>query len=288
MSEMNKALRRTLHKGAGVLVPGAANAVTARIIEELGFAAAYVTGAGVSNSYLGAPDIGLIGLSELVQQVAAMRENVALPLIVDADTGFGNPVNVARTVKLLERAGANAVQLEDQEAPKRCGHFAGKTIIPTQDMVMKVKAAVDARSDADFLIIARTDAIACTGIDDALDRARRYAEAGADMTFVEAPKTRADMERIPRALDVPQLVNLVAGGLTPMLPREELARMGFAMILYANAALQAAMLAMQKVLRHLQEKGSLDGAMAQLMDFGVRQGIVLKPHYDALEKRYAG
>jgi len=288
MSEMNKALRRTLHKGAGVLVPGAANAVTARIIEELGFAAAYVTGAGVSNSYLGAPDIGLIGLSELVQQVAAMRENVTLPLIVDADTGFGNPVNVARTVKLLERAGANAIQLEDQEAPKRCGHFAGKTVIATNDMVMKVKAAVDARNDGDFLIIARTDAIACTGIDDALDRAARYAEAGADLTFVEAPKTLADMERIPRALKVPQLVNIVAGGLTPMLGREELARMGFAIILYANAALQAAMLAMQKVLRHLQEKGSLDGAMAQLMDFGVRQDIVLKPQYDALEKRYAG
>jgi 2-methylisocitrate lyase-like PEP mutase family enzyme len=153
--------------------------------------------------------------------------------------------------------------------------------------VMKIKAAVDARDDPDFLIIARTDAIACNGIEDALERARLYTEAGADVTFVEAPRTRADLERIPRDLAAPQLVNIVAGGLTPMLGLEEFRRMGFALVLYANAALQAAMLAMQQVLGHLKDKGSLDGVAHLLMDFNVRQNIVLKPHYDALEKRYA-
>ena len=286
MSEINKALRRTLHKGAAALVPGASNALAARMIEELGFAAAYVTGAGVANSFLGVPDIGLLTLTELAENVAAMRDCVRLPLIVDADTGFGNAVNVGRTVKVLERAGANAIQLEDQDFPKRCGHFAGKTIIPAAEMAMKITAACDARRDGDFLIIARTDAIACTGIDDALDRARLYTEAGADLTFVEAPKSPAEMERIATTLAAPQLVNIVAGGLTPMLPRAELARMGFACVLYANAALQAAMLAMKEVLQHLAAEGSLAGAMDRLMEFGERQGIVGKPHYDALERRY--
>jgi len=286
MSDGNKALRHRLHKGAGLLVPGAANAVTARLIEELGFGAAYVTGAGVANSFLGAPDIGLLTLTELAQQVAAMREAVRLPLIVDADTGFGNAVNTARAVKVLERAGANAIQIEDQVFPKRCGHFAGKQVIPAAEMAAKVRAACDARADADFVVIARTDALAVHGIDDALARAALYIEAGADVTFVEAPRTLADMARIA-ALPRPQLVNLVAGGLTPMLPRDELARMGFAIVLYANAALQAAMLAMKTVLRHLGATGSLDGVSAMLMDFEERQAIVGKPAYDALERRYA-
>jgi len=287
MSDQNKALRRHLYKGAGLLVPGAANAVTARIIEELGFAAAYVTGAGVANSFLGVPDIGLLTLTELAQTVAAMRGCVALPLIVDADTGFGNAVNTARAVRVLERAGANAIQLEDQDFPKRCGHFAGKSVIPAAEMAMKVKAACEARRDPDFVVIARTDALAVNGIDDALERARRYIEAGADVTFIEAPRTNADMERIA-ALPAPQLVNLVAGGLTPLLPRDELARMGFAIVLYANAALQAAMQAMKDVLFHLGKTGSLDGMADRLMPFDERQAIVAKPAYDALERRYAG
>jgi 2-methylisocitrate lyase-like PEP mutase family enzyme len=287
MSDLNKALRRSLHKGAAMIVPGAANALAARMIERLGFAAVYVTGAGIANSYLGAPDIGLVTLTELAAHVAAMRDCVGVPLIVDADTGFGNAVNVAHTVKVLERAGANAIQLEDQEFPKRCGHFAGKSVITAREMAQKVEAAVDARVDPDFLVIARTDAIACTGLDDALARAALYVEAGADLTFVEAPRTPIDMERVARTLAVPQVANLVAGGLTPMLPRAELQRMGYALVLYANAALQAAMLAMRSVLTHLHDRGSLDGATQLLMDFAERQDIVGKPAYDALEKRYA-
>jgi 2-methylisocitrate lyase-like PEP mutase family enzyme len=287
MSELNKALRRTLHKGAGAIVPGASNALAARMIERLGFPAVYVTGAGVANSFLGVPDIGLLTVTELAANVAAMRECVAVPLIVDADTGFGNAVNTARTVKVLERAGASAIQLEDQEFPKRCGHFAGKTVIPARAMAEKVRAAVEARADPDFLVIARTDAIACNGLEDALERARLYIEAGADLTFVEAPQNPADMARLPASLSVPQVANMVSGGLTPLLPRAELQRMGYALVLYANAALQAAMLAMKEVLEHLHERGSLDGVSDRLMPFGERQDIVGKSDYDALERRHA-
>jgi len=286
MSELNKALRKSLHKGAGVIVPGAANALAARMIERAGFAAVYVTGAGVANSYLGVPDLGLLTVTELAGNVAAMRDSVAVPLIVDADTGFGNAVNVARTVQVLERAGANAIQLEDQDFPKRCGHFAGKSVIPAHEMAQKVKAAVDARVDPDFLIIARTDAIACTGLEDALARAALYADAGADLTFVEAPRTPQDMERVAGTLAVPQVANLVVGGLTPMLPRADLQRMGFALVLYANAALQAALSAMKDVLAHLRETGSLDGVLPRLMPFAERQDLVGKPQWDALEARY--
>jgi 2-methylisocitrate lyase-like PEP mutase family enzyme len=277
MSNLNKVLRIHLGKGAGTIVPGAPNAVMARIIQELGFKAVYVTGAGIANSFLGAPDTGLLTLTELVQHVAAIRESVSIPLVVDADTGFGNEMNMARTVKVLERAGANALQIEDQEFPKRCGHFDGKSVIAVDDMVSKIKAAVDARNDPDFIIIARTDALAMNGIDDALDRAARYIDAGADMTFVEAPRNAADTERIARSLSAPQIVNIVHGGLTPMLGSNELRQMGFAMILYANAALQAAMLAMKNVLQHLEKRGSLDGVAHLLMDFKERQHFVGLP-----------
>jgi 2-methylisocitrate lyase-like PEP mutase family enzyme len=286
MSDLNKALRRALHKGAGAIVPGAADAIAARLIERTGFPAVYVTGAGIANAYLGAPDIGLVTLSELAANVALMRDAVDVPLIVDADTGFGNALNVARTIRVLERAGANAVQLEDQEFPKRCGHFAGKTVIPAGEMAAKVRAAVDARRDPDFLVIARTDAIAAHGIDDALARAQLYIEAGADLTFVEAPRSEADMARIPQSLPVPQVANLVVGGLTPLLPRAALQRMGFALVLYANAALQAALAAMKEVLRHLHEAGSLDNIAGRLMSFAERQDLVGKPQWDALEVRY--
>jgi 2,3-dimethylmalate lyase len=288
MSDLNQVLRQALQRGAGCLVPGVPNALAARIAEQLGFKAAYVTGAGVANSFLGAPDIGLLTLTELAQHVAAIRETVGLPLIVDADTGFGNAVNVGRTIKVLERAGANAIQIEDQIFPKRCGHFAGKEVIPANEMIGKVKAAVDARADQGLMIIARTDAIAVEGMEAALARAARYREAGADMIFVEGPRDKAEIARIPQALPGPLLINIVAGGVTPMLPREELTKMGFAAVLYANAALQAAMLAMKDVLTDLQAVGSLTGATDRLMGFAERQEVVGKAHFDALDQRYRG
>jgi 2-methylisocitrate lyase-like PEP mutase family enzyme len=282
----NRRLRELLSRREAVLLPGVANALAARVIEDIGFKAIYVSGAGVTNTYLGVPDIGLISVTELAENVAAIRDAVSLPLIVDADTGFGNAINVGRTVKTLERSGANAIQLEDQDFPKRCGHFSGKHVIPRAEMVQKIHAAVDARNDPDLAIMARTDAIAVNGFEDAIERAAAYIEAGADITFVEAPRNEEQMREIPKRLKVPQLVNIVAGGLTPMAEFDTLAKMGFTLILYANAALQASVAGMQKVLGHLHARGSLDGIMPFLAGFEERQRLVSKPHFDALEKKY--
>ena len=283
----NRQLRDLLSKRDALLVPGAGNALAARIIEDTGFKAAYVTGAGVTNSFLGVPDIGLISLTELASHVGAMRDAVSLPLIVDADTGFGNPINVAHTVKVLERAGANAIQFEDQNFPKRCGHFSGKSVIDRTEMVQKIRSAVDARLDPDLVIIARTDAIASNGFEDALERAHAYVEAGADMMFIEAPRTPEQITAIPQRVPVPHLLNIVSGGLTPMMSLEDLQKAGYSVVLYANAALQASITAMQNVLRHLNSTGSLEGAGNLLASFEERQRIVMKPHFDALEKKYA-
>jgi 2-methylisocitrate lyase-like PEP mutase family enzyme len=283
----NRQLREILRKREAVLLPGASNALTARIIEDLGFKAIYVTGAGITNTFLGVPDIGLISMTELANHVSAIRDVVALPLIVDADTGFGNPLNVTRTIRVLERSGANAIQLEDQEFPKRCGHFSGKSVIASTDMVQKIRAAADARVDPDLVIVARTDALATHGFEDAIERAAAYIEAGADMTFVEAPRTREQIVEIPRRVKAPQFINIVAGGVTPMIALDELKSMGYSMVLYANAALQASVAATQKVLKHLKAHGSLDEVSAELASFEERQRLVGKQHYDALEKKYS-
>jgi 2-methylisocitrate lyase-like PEP mutase family enzyme len=282
----NRRLRNLLAQRKAVLLPGAANALAARVIEDLGFEAIYVTGAGVTNTFLGMPDIGVMSVTELASHVSAMRDVVALPLIVDADTGFGNPINVARTIQILERSGANAIQLEDQDFPKRCGHFSGKSVVARAEMVQKIHAAVDARVDPDLVIVARTDAIAVNGFDDAMERAAAYIEAGADMTFVEAPRSRDQIAEIPKRLAVPQFINIVAGGLTPMIGLAELEQMGYSMVLYANAALQASIAGMQKVLGHLKAHGSLDGVAGELAGFTERQRLVGKPHFDELEKKY--
>jgi 2-methylisocitrate lyase-like PEP mutase family enzyme len=283
----NRRLREIMNQRKAVLLPGAANALTARVIEDIGFQAVYVTGAGVTNTSLGMPDIGLISVTELASHVSAMRDVVSLPLIVDADTGFGNAINVTRTIQILERSGANAIQLEDQDFPKKCGHFSGKRVISRVEMVQKIHAAVDARNDADLVIVARTDAIATNGFEDAMERAAAYIEAGADMTFVEAPRTREQISEIPRRLPVPQFINIVAGGLTPMLGVAELQAMAFSMVLYANAALQASLAGMQKVLGHLKAQGSLDGISSHLASFEERQRLVSKPRFDELEKKYS-
>ncbi|HYC14827.1 MAG TPA: isocitrate lyase/PEP mutase family protein, partial [Stellaceae bacterium] len=244
-------LKEKLAERRALLVPGAANALTARIIEDLGFEAIYLTGAGLANTSLGVPDIGLVTMTELVETTAAISAATALPLIVDGDTGFGNELNVVRTVRALERAGAAAIQLEDQVFPKKCGHFEGKGVIPAAEMVAKIRAAAEARHSADFLLIARTDARAIEGLDAAIERAARYAEAGADVTFVEAPQSAEELAAIPRRLPLPQVANMVFGGKTPVLGQKQLAAMGFSLVLYANAALQASVLAMQEVLAAL-------------------------------------
>ncbi|HVM79335.1 MAG TPA: oxaloacetate decarboxylase [Stellaceae bacterium] len=280
----NQRLKQALAERRALLVPGAANALTARIIEDLGFEAIYLTGAGLANTSLGVPDIGLVTMTELVEATSAISAATTLPLIVDGDTGFGNELNVVRTVRALERAGAAAIQLEDQVFPKKCGHFAGKAVIPAAEMVAKIRAAAEARRSADFLLIARTDARAIEGLDAAIERAERYAGAGADVTFVEAPQSVAELAAVTRRLEVPQVANMVVGGKTPLVGQKELAAMGFALVLYANAALQASVLAMQEVLGALRKDGSLARVANRLASFEERQRIVGKDEWDKLEK----
>ena len=279
-------LKEIMAARTAVTVPGAANALFARVIEDLGFEAVYVTGAGVANMHLGAPDIGLTTLTELAGVTAAIADSVTLPIIVDADTGFGNPVNMARTIRVLERAGAAGVQIEDQVFPKKCGHFEGKDVIPAGEMVQKIKAAVDSRADGDFQIIARTDARAIEGLDRAIQRAHAFIEGGADATFVEAPLDLDELARIARELPVPQVANIVFGGKTPDPGRRALADMGFSIVLYANAALQAALRASYEVLGALKATGSLASVAGRLASFDERQRAVAKHRWDELEARY--
>ncbi len=280
-------LRKLADRRQALLLPGAANALTARVIEKCGFDAVYLSGAGVTNTYLGLPDLAFIGVAELAAHVSAIREVTELPIVVDGDTGFGNALNVYQTVRRLERAGANAIQIEDQVMPKKCGHFAGKEVISAAEMAGKVQAAVDGRRDRDFLVIARTDARAVEGFDGAIERAGRYIEAGADITFVEAPESLEEIERIPTLLPVPQIVNMVIGGKTPIVAQEDLARMGYGLTLYANAALQGAVLGMRKALDALKLNGVLTEDPELVAPFEERQNLVGKPFYDRLDEKYS-
>src|ERR1700760_1280990 len=279
-------LKEIIARRQATLLAGAANGFFARIIEDLGYEAVYVTGAGVANMYLGAPDIGLPTLTEIANQVAAISDAVAVPLLVDADTGFGNAVNMVRTVKVLERAGAAGLQIEDQVFPKKCGHFDGKEVVSLEEMLAKVKAAVDTRKDKDLQIVARTDARAILGLQAAIDRAGAMIEAGADVTFVEAPTSADELAQIAKSLSVPQVANIVFGGRTPELGRQKFAELGFGCVLYANAALQAALKASHEVLVALKQEGSLASVADRLAGFEIRQQAVAKPTYDELERRY--
>ena len=286
MGEKNISLGKILEGRHATLVPGAPNALFARIIEDLGFEAIYVTGAGIANMQLGAPDIGLTTLSEIAHNVTCIAEAVQIPLIVDADTGFGNTQNCYRSIRLLERSGASAIQLEDQVFPKKCGHFSDKAIVPTVEMVNKIKAAVDARLDSEMKIIARTDARDISGINEALDRAAAFVEAGADATFVEAPKDLAELKAIPSSIQAPQVANMVFGGLTPEPGREALASMGYSIVLYANAALQSAIQAVDITLSSLRDTGSLAECSDLLASFDKRQAVVQKEKWDEFERKH--
>ena len=279
-------LRAKLEERRGMLVPGAANALAARVIEDLGFEAVYVSGAGVTNTFWGLPDLGFVSLTEIAQHTTTIRDAVDIPVLVDADTGFGNALNVRHTVRVLERAGADAIQLEDQTMPKKCGHFDNKSVISAEEMAGKIKAAVDARTSRDLLIIARTDALAVESFDATLERVQRYIEAGADVTFVEAPKSADEIREIPRRLSVPQVVNVVVGGKTPVFARDELATMGYGLVLYANVALQGAIAGMQVALKHLKANGRMDEVSGMVASFAERQRLVKKPLLDELERKY--
>lgn len=281
-----KTLKALAYARRGVLVPGAFNALSAKVIEDLGFEALYVTGAGVTNMWFGMPDQGFMGLAEIADHTARIRDAVELPLIVDADTGFGNALNVYHTVRTLERAGADCIQLEDQVTPKRCGHFAGKEVISTEEAVNKIKAAVDARRDSDLMIMARTDAAATHGFEAAVERAQRFAEAGADILFVEAVTQAEEVRSLPRRLSTPQLMNMVIGGKTPIFNADELGELGYGIVLYANAALQGAVMGMQNALTVLRDGKEVPESSGLVAPFAERQRLVGKPQWDALEKRY--
>lgn len=278
--------REQLMKREGLLVPGAANALAALVIADLGYEAIYLSGAGLTNTFLGLPDLAFISLPELVQHTMAIKSATDLPLIVDADTGFGNALNVRHTVQSLERAGADVVQLEDQVSPKKCGHFSGKEVIPAEEMAGKIRAAVDARRSRETLIMARTDARAVEGFERAVERAQLYEQSGADIIFVEAPESIQEMESLPQLIAAPLLINIVVGGKTPVVSQERLAQMGFALVLYANVALQSAIKGMQSALGQLKERGELDET-GPVASFRERQRLVRKPEFDALEKRYS-
>ena len=279
-------LRALAEARRGVLGPGAFNALSARVVADLGFEALYVTGAGVTNMWFGLPDQGFMGLTDIADHTARIRDAVEVPLIVDADTGFGNALNTYHAVRTLERAGADCIQLEDQVSPKRCGHFSGKEVISTEEMLGKIKAACDARRDQGLLIMARTDAAAVHGFEAAVERAQAYAEAGADILFVEAVTTAEEIRALPRRLPRPQLMNMVIGGKTPIFSAEELGGLGYGIVLYANAALQGAVAGMQKALTLLRDTRRIDEDPAIVAPFAERQRLVCKPQWDALERQY--
>jgi 2-methylisocitrate lyase-like PEP mutase family enzyme len=281
------ALRARLAEPRLLVAPGAVDALTARVIQDAGFEAVYVTGAGYANAGFGVPDLGLTTLTEIVTHVGRIADAVAVPVIADADTGYGGPLNVVRTVRELERAGAAAIQLEDQVSPKRCGHFAGTEVIPTIEMVRKIEAAVYARRDPDLVLIARTDARATEGFAAAVERGRAYAAAGADVVFVEAPRTVEELRQLPGLIDAPLLVNLVEGGKTPLLPAAELEALGFRIALFANTALRVALKAVQEAMHILRAEGSSQSLLDRMVTWDERQRLVGLPEYTALGERFA-
>lgn len=269
-------LRARLDVPGAMIAPGVYDALTALMVQQAGFACAYVSGASVSFTRIGRPDLGLTTLTEVADTVANMRERVDIPLVVDADTGFGNALNVGRTVRLLERMGASGIQLEDQASPKRCGHLEGKTLVDTAEMTGKIKAALDARADEHTLIIARTDALAIDGFAAAIERAHAYADAGADMLFVEAPRDAEQLAQIGKELGgrVKLLVNMVEGGKTPLMPAEELGALGFDLVIYPGAMVRVISFAAQAYLEELQAQGTTAGMLDRMNQFNQIMDLV--------------
>jgi 2-methylisocitrate lyase-like PEP mutase family enzyme len=260
--------------GIPLVLPGVTDALGARLVEEAGFTVVYATGAGLANAGYGIPDLGLISLGEVVDHAGRLTEATRLPLVVDADTGYGGPLAAMRTVRLLERAGAAAIQLEDQEMPKRCGHFDDHSLIPTGHMQTKIAAACEARTDEALVIIARTDARSVLGIDEAIDRARAYVEAGADAIFVEAPRTVEELALVGRELaGVPLVVNVVEGGKTPQLALQEYVDLGFGIVLFANYLMRSMHHAGAAALAHLREHGETASRAGQMASWAQRQDL---------------
>jgi 2-methylisocitrate lyase-like PEP mutase family enzyme len=280
-------LRALLARPGCIVAPGVADALAARLVAREGFEAVYMTGFGTSLTRLGMPDVGLLTASEMVDNAGRIADASGLPVIADADTGYGNPINVRRTIRDYEKAGVAGVHIEDQAWPKRCGHLAGKRVIPVAEMVAKIRAACDARRDENFVIITRTDAIAVEGLEAALERGSRYREAGADVLFIEAPVGRAEIERVAAHFrGVPLLYNMAASGKTPDLPADELARLGYRIAIYPNWVILAAIPAMQHLLRELKRTGSIAHLRGEVATFKQFTEIAGLPEIQALEERY--
>jgi len=280
-------LRNLLAQPGCVVAPGVADAFGARLVKLEGFQAVYMTGFGTSLTRLGMPDVGLLTATEMIDNASRIVDASELPVIADADTGYGNPINTRRTIRDYEKAGVAGVHIEDQSWPKRCGHLAGKRVIPTAEMVAKIKAACDARRDKDFMIITRTDAIAIEGLEAALERGERYREAGADMLFIEAPVGREQVEIVSKRFQgVPLLYNMAASGKTPDLPADELGTLGFKLSIYPNWMILAAIPAMQNALRELKKTGSIAGLRPHAATFKQFTEIAGLPEIQVLEEKY--
>lgn len=281
------ALRRLLAGPEVVIAPGAWDAFSARVVAEAGFPAVYASGAAIANTLLGAPDLGLVSFAEALEAVRRMAEASPVPVIADGDTGFGNALNVQRTVRTFEAAGAAAIQLEDQDFPKRCGHFDGKSVIDAAEMEQKLRAAHDARREGGLILIARTDSLATHGYTEAIARARRYAAAGADVIFVDAPVSREQVVALPRDVGAPMLFNHVEGAKSPAFTHAELADFGYRIIIHPSFALRAAAKAALEALSALRRDGDAAAAGHRLLSWEERQRLVGLPEFQALERRYA-
>jgi 2-methylisocitrate lyase-like PEP mutase family enzyme len=281
-------LRSRFQQPGIVVAPGCFDALSALLIERAGFAAGYLSGASIAYTRFGRPDLGLVSMSEVADAIGTIRERVAIPLIVDADTGFGNALNVIRTVKLFANRGATAIQLEDQTMPKRCGHLADKTLIPGAEMVGKLKAALDARPDPETLIIARTDAIAVEGFDAALDRAESYLAAGADILFIEAPRNDAELAEIGQRFGsrVPLLANMVEGGKTPPRSAAELEALGFRLVIFPGGTTRAIVHCLEHYFASLKHHGSTQPWRDRMVDFAEMNEIIGTPEMLSLGRRY--
>ena len=281
-------LRARLVRKPIVIAPGVCDALTAAIAADAGFEALYVSGAAIAYTKLGRPDIGLVSMAEVADHVALLADRVTVPLIVDGDTGYGNALNVQRTVRAFERAGAAAIQLEDQTFPKRCGHLDGKGVIPAAEMVGKVRAAADARASDKFLIVARTDAAAIEGLEAALDRARLYAEAGADVLFVEAPRTEEDLAMVASSLGggLPLLANMVEGGKTPVLPASTLEAIGFSLVIFPGGIVRALAATARDYYASLHSAGTTEPFRNRMLDLGGLNAIIGTPTMLEAGKRY--
>ena len=280
---------RTLFEGEAILIaPGAYDPYLAKCVQLAGFEAVYMTGSGVSHSVLGMPDLGLLTFSEMVERASRIADATEIPLIADADTGYGNALNVMRTVKAYERAGVAGLHIEDQEMPKKCGHFDEKRVIAVDEMVGKLKAALDARQDPDLIIIARTDARTVVSFNEAIDRAQAFAEAGVDVVFVESPTSREELRKIGASISKPLLANMVETGLTPILPAPELQALGFSVVIYPGALGRFIGKQVLAFLSTLREEGTTLSQMDKMLTFKEQNEIVGLPHYTALAKRYGG